>query len=129
MVPVRSAGRALRSAIMRRRSKGRRGIAELDVDGQSVVAGIERKPGLGRGKAGVGRPPVQGIGVRAPSRPSVTRPVDERFRILKPLERNVGLRKAELLALIEEGVAAKRHQKQQGRARESPPGRSRRASG
>ena len=79
-----------------RRAHGQPG---LDL-GETAIGGL-RRPGHGRARAVA----TQGL-----------RPVGDGFRILKPVERHLGLGQTQFLALIDKDIAAQRQKQQQRKA-------------
>ncbi len=80
-----------------------------------------RRPGRRRAATGpppAGEPPAgavgHGIGVRAPSRPGVGRPVEDPERVAHRLVGHVGVAQADLVALVEHRRAPEAEQHEQG---------------
>src|SRR4029453_7389871 len=79
----------------------------LDIVG--TMGGVERQPGIAATKSA-----VSGVGpghrrARAIATKGL-RPIGDGLRVLEKFERNMGLWQAQLLALIEDNVAAQAHQ-------------------
>ena len=91
---------------------GRVGL--LRIHRQRQVTGIDRQPGLDGGEAGVGLIRMPGHGRTGAVAAQGLGPVGDGLGIDQPLERHLGLGQAQLLALIDEDIAAQADQQHQG---------------